>query len=214
MISIALAPHPLFDPGALAYELAQPIDALSTAPQLADWLVDPPASPAPVARPEATQKAIRDLLRHGGFKPSGRNKPASEYLRKAAAEGLRRINAVVDACNAVSLQSGLPISVVDLGRTEGQLTLGVAPAESRYVFNPAGQEIDVSGLLGLADAAGPCANGVKDAQRTKTDGETRRILVILWGTSALEGATEAATDWLSELLSPLGTPLDVTLEPS
>src|SRR5262245_16648493 len=32
---------------------------------------------------EARRTAVRDLLRRGGFKPSGRNKPASEYLVQA-----------------------------------------------------------------------------------------------------------------------------------
>ncbi len=30
---------------------------------------------------------MRKLLRHGGYKPTGRGKPASEYLVRAAGEG-------------------------------------------------------------------------------------------------------------------------------
>ena len=60
---------------------------------------------------------VRNLLRHGGFKPSGRSKPASEYLISAVEKGrLGSINAAVDCCNVASLHSGLPISVVDVGR--------------------------------------------------------------------------------------------------
>ena len=33
-----------------------------------------------------TVRPVRDLLRHGGFKPAGRSKPASEYLAAAFAE--------------------------------------------------------------------------------------------------------------------------------
>ena len=36
-------------------------------------------------------------------------------------------------------------------------------------------------LLVLCDAEGPCANAVKDAQRTKTHDGTSQTLSILWG---------------------------------
>ena len=72
---------------------------------------------APLERNEETRAAVRDMLRHGGYKPTGRGKPASEYLVRAASEGaLGSINAAVDVCNGVSLHSGFPISVVDLDR--------------------------------------------------------------------------------------------------
>ena len=35
---------------------------------------------------ESVREAVRALLRHGGFKPAGRSKPAAEYLVKAAKE--------------------------------------------------------------------------------------------------------------------------------
>ena len=147
------------------------------------------------------REAVRALLRHGGFKPSGRSKPASEYLIKAVGEGLLSpINAAVDACNVVSLHSGLPISVVDLDRARPPLRVGVAPAGSSYVFNASGQSIDLGGLLCLFDADGPCANAVKDAQRTKTSPETRRTLSLIWGTTALPGRAARTEAWYRELL--------------
>ena len=52
---------------------------------------------APLRRSEEARQAVRDLLRHGGFKPTGRSKPASEYLVRTAEEtGLSTINLVVD----------------------------------------------------------------------------------------------------------------------
>src|SRR5690606_30133755 len=55
--------------------------------------------PAPVARDETLRAAVRDMLRHGGYKPTGRGKPASEYLVRAASESrLQSINLAVDAC--------------------------------------------------------------------------------------------------------------------
>ena len=52
------------------------------------------------------------------------------------------------------------------------LSVDLAPAGSSYVFNQSDQVIDVSRLLCLSDADGPCACAVKDAQRTKTTAAT------------------------------------------
>src|SRR5207253_11080006 len=110
----------------------------------------------------------------------------------------------VDACNIASLHSGLPISVVDLDRAREPLRVGIAPDGSSYVFNAAGQTIDLAGLRCLFDADGPCANAVKDAQRTKTTPETRRTLSIIWGTTALPGCAEQAQTWYRQLLEEHG----------
>jgi hypothetical protein len=56
----------------------------------------------------------------------------------------------------------------------------------------------------LFDADGPCANAVKDAQRTKTTAGTRRTLSVVWGTRALPGRTERAVAWYRELLESAG----------
>lgn len=145
---------------------------------------------------------IRNLLREGGFKPSGRSKPASEYLVAAHAENrFPRINAAVDACNVASLFSGLPISLIDLDRVVGPLRVQVAPPATTYVFNPSGQVIDASGLLAVYDSEGPTGTPVKDAQRTKTHDETRTTLAVVWGTTALPDRTRAVTHWYRELVA-------------
>jgi DNA/RNA-binding domain of Phe-tRNA-synthetase-like protein len=160
---------------------------------------------APLATTDEVKKHVRDLLRHGGYKPTGRGKPSSEYLLGVAAEGpLPAINLAVDACNAVSLHSGLPISVVDLERAREPLAIRIAPQGSSYVFNASGQTIDLGGLLCLFDADGPCANAVKDAQRTKTGAATTRTLSVVWGTSALPGRAREAARWYRRLLEQAG----------
>jgi DNA/RNA-binding domain of Phe-tRNA-synthetase-like protein len=165
---------------------------------------------APVVRDDEARKLIRDVLRYGGYKPTGRGKPASEYLVRAAGEGkLGSINPAVDACNVVSLHSGLPISLIDLDRASGSLRIGIAAAGTRYVFNASGQEIDASGLVCLHDAEGPCANAVKDSQRTKTQEETRQTLTVVWGARSLEQPMETATAWYRELLERLGASTDI-----
>ena len=118
---------------------------------------------------------------------------------------LGSINLAVDACNVVSLHSGLPISVVDLAARSRRLRLAIAPAGASYVFNASGQVIDVAGLLCLFDADGPCANAVKDAQRTKTTAATRRTLSIVWGRGArLRAAAPRPSAWYRALLDETG----------
>src|SRR5262249_9245692 len=134
---------------------------------------------APVHSDDAVREVVRDLLRRGGFKPTGRSKPASEYLIKAVADGLlTSINLTADPCDVGSLHRGLPIGVVDLALVREPFRVDVAPKGASYVFNASGQTIDLGGLLCLFDAEGPCGNAVKDAQRTKTSAATRRTLSL------------------------------------
>ncbi|RME23804.1 MAG: hypothetical protein D6798_12795 [Deltaproteobacteria bacterium] len=167
-----------------------------------------PGADAPMTTDDTVRAAVRDLLRHGGFKPTGRSRPASEYLRKAVEKGWlapdRTINPAVDTCNAVSLHSGLPISVVDADRARPPWRIGICPAGTAYVFNPAGQVIDIGGLLSLHDAQGPCGGPVKDSQRTKTHDGTTRTLTVIWGTRALPGRAAEAWRWTRALLEQQG----------
>lgn len=189
---------------ALQATLPVPLGELPSPDWLQAWLR--PGADVPLQPPEALRSVVRDMLRGFGYRPTGRGKPSSEYLVAAAADGrLGSINAVVDAGNAVSLHSGIPISVVDLDRLLGQPRIVVPPEGAQYVFNQGGQTIDVGGLVCLADDQGPCANAVKDAQRTKTSADTRRILGVLWNPagSQLEHGQRAAA-WLQEVLQRLG----------
>ena len=202
-ISLYVEPHPLLRVAAFVTHLPESLASTPTPPAALDALrLD---GPAPLSRDESVRGAVRDLLRLAGYKPTGRGKPASEYLVRAAGEGtLGSINAAVDACNATSLHSGLPVSVVDLDRATPPFRIGLAHNGASYVFNASGQEIDVSGLLCLFDAEGPCANAVKDAQRTKTNAATTRTLSIVWGTVGHEDRLRVATAWYRELLERCG----------
>jgi DNA/RNA-binding domain of Phe-tRNA-synthetase-like protein len=202
-LTLQVEPHPLLRVAAFTTTFDVPLgDSASPRATLDALALD---APAPLQRDEALRGAVRDLLRHGGYKPTGRGKPASEYLVRAAGEGaLGPINAAVDACNVVSLHSGFPISVVDLDRARAPFHIAVAPAGASYVFNASGQEIDVAGLLCLFDADGPCANAVRDAQRTKTRGETRATFSVIWGCAGHEDRLQVADRWYRELLALVG----------
>jgi DNA/RNA-binding domain of Phe-tRNA-synthetase-like protein len=200
---LTIDPHPLLDLRAFVTEFAKPLGETPSPPELLAWLK--PDAVAPLQSDDSVRESVRALLRHGGFKPTGRSKPASEYLLKAVREGgLSSINLAVDACNIVSFHSGLPISVVDLDKAREPLRVGITPAGASYVFNASGQTIDLAGLLCLIDAEGPCANAVKDAQRTKTTSESRRTLSLIWGTSALPGRSAKAEEWYRSLLQSHG----------
>ena len=200
---MTLEEHPLLEADVFALRWPQTLEQYPT-PESVLKLFGLNAA-APLVRSEPVRAAVRDLLRVGGFKPTGRSKPASEYLVKASDGGfLSSINAVVDVCNAVSLHSGLPISVVDIDRAAGPFRIGLADPEATYVFNASGQQIDVGGLLCLHDSEGPCANAVKDSQRTKTHPGTTRTLVVVWGTATFEGRGAAAGSWFRELAQAAG----------
>jgi len=201
--TLTIDAHPLLRVAAFTTTLPAPLGELTTSPAVLALLAAD--APAPLHRDETLRGAVRDMLRHGGYKPTGRGKPASEYLVRAASEGaLGSINLAVDVCNAVSLHSGLPISVVDLGRARAPFRIGVAPAGASYVFNASGQEIDLSGLLCIFDADGPCANSVRDAQRTKTQPGTTATLSVIWGCAGYEDRLRDADRWYRALLEEAG----------
>jgi DNA/RNA-binding domain of Phe-tRNA-synthetase-like protein len=200
---LTIDPHPLLDLRAFETIFPRPLGEMSSSQDLLGLLSRTVSTP--FQSDESVREAVRNLLRHDGFKPAGRSKPASEYLIKAVSDGrLGSINVAVDACNVVSLHSGLPISVVDLDRARPPLRVGVAPAGANYVFNASGQTIDLAGLLCLFDAEGPCGCAVKDAQRTKTGPGTCRMLSIIWGTTALSGRAAQVETWYRALLEKEG----------
>ena len=205
-MQISYADHPLLDAICFVSVFDGGLSETPTPPKILKYFGSEPETP--LTRSEEVRAAVRDLLRHGGFKPTGRSKPASEYLIKAIEKGWftpeKGINLAVDTCNVVSLHSGLPISVIDLDKTEGSLTLKLCEPDTSYVFNPTGQTIDISGLISLHDELGPCAGPVKDSQRTKTHDGTQRTLSIIWGTTALPGRATDSFTWYKSLLEGAG----------
>ena len=199
---IALHPHPLLRLLWINAEFPDGLDAESPTDLIESLQV---GASSPFAVDDDIKKSVRDLLRHGGFKPSGRNKPASEYLIKAAGGGgLSTINLAVDICNVVSLHSGIPISVVDRTRLEGKLRVDVAEKGEGYIFNASGQVLDLSGLICLFDDQGACANAVKDSQRTKTHSDTREVVFLFWAPSRYASRADLAGDWMQSWLVSVG----------
>ncbi|HVZ42024.1 MAG TPA: phenylalanine--tRNA ligase beta subunit-related protein [Candidatus Kapabacteria bacterium] len=200
---VSIDPHPLLHAAIFVAQFGVPLERLPSPAWLQELLRSD--ADVPVRRTEEVRQGVRSMLRNAGYKPTGRGKPASEYLVRAEEEGvLASINAAVDACNVVSLHSGLPISLVDSDRTRGPLRIGVAAEGASYIFNLSGQSIDLGGLLCLFDAEGPCANAVKDSQRTKTSGTTTRTLSIIWGVRGFEEHTASTERWYRSIVERLG----------
>jgi DNA/RNA-binding domain of Phe-tRNA-synthetase-like protein len=135
--------------------------------------------------PLPIKDAVRKLLKRGGFKPSGRNKPASEYLAQAAREGrFPLINNLVDINNLLSLETGLPISLLDARAFGGQVRLRCGRAGESYVFNSAGQEIDLEGLICACGGDGPegvpLGNPVKDSMAGKLQADTSSVIGVIY----------------------------------
>jgi DNA/RNA-binding domain of Phe-tRNA-synthetase-like protein len=161
--------------------------------------------------PPHVKEAVRDMLRKGGFKPSGRNKPSSEYLAQAAREGrFPRINNLVDINNLLSLQSGLPMSLLDTDALGGHIEIRYGSDGEKYVFNPAGQEIDLKGLICVCRREGsasvPLGNAIKDSMTAKLKDSTRDVIGIVYcARGALErSGLESLVGEFGELLTHFG----------
>lgn len=158
------------------------------------------------ATPGGIKDQVRALLRAGGFKPSGRNKPASEYLAQAAREGrFPRINNLVDVNNLISLASGLPISLLDLSVTTERLRLRCGKPDESYVFNAGGQIIELSGLVSICairdDGDEPLGNPVKDSMKGKISSTTKSVVGVLYapksfGEPGVRQHLQTFADWL------------------
>jgi len=151
---------------------------------------------------------VRDMLRHGKYKPTGRGKPASEYLLNAAlGDRFPRINNLVDINNLVSLRWLLPSSLVDLARANREhFIIRHGRAGESYVFNTAGQTIDLEDLLVLARLPEdePCANPVKDALATKLDAQSTDVMAVIYAPLSARAGLAAAAEAFEEALRAWG----------
>ncbi|MFH1727966.1 MAG: phenylalanine--tRNA ligase beta subunit-related protein [Pseudomonadota bacterium] len=136
------------------------------------------------------KKGIRDLLKTGGFKPTGRNKPASEYLAQAAREDrFPFINNLVDINNYVSLLSGLPISLLDFDKLSENVLIRQGKEDESYVFNQGGQEIKLKGLIctcsGDENVSIPMGNPIKDSMEGKITENTNSVFGIIYSNNEI-----------------------------
>ena len=137
------------------------------------------------AVPAFVRQRVRNILRHGKYKPSGRGKPASEFLLRAAlSESFPLVNEPVDVNNAISLESGFPGSISDVALSGKRLLIRRGLPDEEYVFNPSGQTINLEDLLLVCrktqDGWEACGNPVKDAMSTKISSDTENVVAVLY----------------------------------
>jgi DNA/RNA-binding domain of Phe-tRNA-synthetase-like protein len=178
------APSPVVPALIWAEEIESPAPT-ETMPEILGDLLKRVQSMGEEFVPTEMRQRVRKMLRYGKYKPSGRGKPASEFLLRAALDGsFPMVNGPVDVNNIVSLESGLPGSIFDADLSGRRLLLRRgAPGES-YVFNPSGQSIDLQDLLLTCRRTEggwePCGNPVKDSMATKIRPETRDVIAVLY----------------------------------
>jgi DNA/RNA-binding domain of Phe-tRNA-synthetase-like protein len=180
----SLAPPPVVPALIWAEGIAAPVPTEATAEILEELLSLAQSTGEGFIPPEMRQR-VRRMLRYGKYKPSGRSKPASEFLLRAALDGsFPLVSGPVDVNNIVSLESGFPGSIFDADLSGRHLLLRRgAPGES-YVFNSSGQSIDLEDLLLVCRLTEggwkPCGNPVKDSMATKIRPETRDVIAVLY----------------------------------
>jgi DNA/RNA-binding domain of Phe-tRNA-synthetase-like protein len=140
--------------------------------------------------PEATRKAVRGALKVGGFSPTGRSKPASEYLLADLRErgSFNHISGPVDVNNVVSLETVLPISLLDGSKFGGAATVRIGGEGEGYVFNNAGQWLDVKRCIVTCAGAAPglpLGTPVKDSMAGKVFDGCTHFLGVIYGASEL-----------------------------
>lgn len=151
---------------------------------------------------EARREAVRALLRKGGFKPSGRSKPAQEYLARCLDEGkFPRVHPAVDCLNVVSATAGIPISMLDREAFKDRLVIRLGKPNERYVFNSVGQELELENLIvvcGGENEEKPLGSPVKDSMAGKIDKTVSKIVCILYAPK--EGVANELLEHWAELL--------------
>ncbi len=151
---------------------------------------------------EVLREGVRSMLRLGGYKPSGRNKPAQEYLARCLEEGkFPRINPAVDCLNALSVRVGIPISMLDRDAFSHRLVIRLGNPSESYVFNTSGQSLELENLVvvcGGGNEEKPLGSPVKDSMAGKIHETVSRIVCILY--APRDGVTDDALQgWAQEL---------------
>lgn len=162
---------------------------------------------SPEDRREAAlrKEEVRRMLRVGRYSPSGRGKPASEYLLGLLSRGeVPAILDAVDAANLASLEFLLPVTLLDVDRAgTGAFLLRRGRPGEGYPFNAAGQRLELADLLLLAALPQdrPLGTPVKDGHATKVTVESRRLLAVVYAPPGMDSLAEGCTRRIAGLLA-------------
>ncbi|MER5970723.1 phenylalanine--tRNA ligase beta subunit-related protein [Streptomyces sp. NPDC002055] len=161
--------------------------------------------------------AWREAYRTVGVNPNRFPCAAESVLRRVAkSDRLPRINSLVDLCNAVSLDSHLPVASCDVGEIEGELDVRLAHGGETYLplGTPDAPEQPEPGEVVYADGQGRAHSrrwNWRQGDVVKTDLGRRRILLTVesvheGGRDDVERALSRLTDTFAELGVESGRP--------
>ncbi len=177
-----------------------------------DQLINTRANNPLTEQEETFRLECRNMLRNGSYKPTGRGKPANEYLLKAALDSkFPKVNSLVDINNFISLKYSVPVSVwdTDLANTSSyEFRLGLEM--ENYIFNAASQTISLKDLivgctLNETDGSRPIISPIKDSLQTKLQAQSTNIMGIIYyplkagSLLHLESVAEEFLSWLQQL---------------
>lgn len=144
--------------------------------------------------PEEVRKKVRHMLKLDGFSPSGRNRPANEFLVKEIqrTKRFKYISNIVDINNFMSLKYSVPISIFDAGKIQGALVLRTGGPGEAYVFNEEGHIIEVKRLVVCCEeqpdyTSIPYGSPVKDSMHTKIFKGCNQALAVIYSPPELYG---------------------------
>ena len=200
---LSVSTHPALELGAFVTELPAPLAELATP----DWLL------RAAGAGRAGAAGLRRRRARGRARRAARARLQADRTRQAglgvSAARRRRGHAVVDQPRRRRRQR----RVAALGAAHQRRRPGAGPRAAARGRGRRGRRLCLQRrrpdhrrrrLPCLFDAAGACANAVKDAQRTKTSAATRRTLSLVWGARALGDRTARTVDWYRQLLARAG----------
>ncbi len=152
---------------------------------------------------EPILRAMRSIYSKIGIDPT-KDRPSGEALirRVVGGKGIYRINAVVDANNAVSLLTGFPCGVYDAEKIEGgRITVSVAK-EGEFYEGIGGARVDAGNKIVTSDVLGYFGGPTADSKRTCVSVGTREVLMLIYchesGNGGLENAIEIAKESMAK----------------
>ncbi len=144
---------------------------------------------------------VRALFHRLDIDPT-KTRPSSEALlrRVLQGKGLPRVNAVVDVCNLCSLEQQLPLGLYDRDLVKGSVRVRVGRENEGY---PGIRKtwVNLTGRLLLADDDGAFGAPTSDSRRTAISGETRNLLVVVFGPPERASSLSTALERIAELLT-------------
>lgn len=141
--------------------------------------------------PPAESAAVRTMYKRVGIDPT-KTRPSNEALLRRVRRGdtIPRINSLVDIVNWCSLEFQLPYGLYDLAHIGGTVTMRLGAVGESYA-GIRKDEVNVSGRITVADAAGPFGNPTSDSARTMVTTATTEALVVVYAPAEIP-ATQIA----------------------